>query len=232
MTRAVPLVALAYGAYLLYTFATGALAFYIHPIYVVPAVVTGLVLVLLAGIVLAWPAGEADDHGAPPVSGLAVLAAALALGFVLPARPLSPATAAQRGVEVASLGSGDGSPTFTVTMPPEAYSIKDWVKAFQADPEPARHAGKPVRVTGFVHRTAGLAADTFLVARFVVKCCAVDARPIGLLVRRPGSSLPGDGDWVTVEGAWDVAEMGGQRRAVILAARVTPAGRPDQPYLY
>jgi len=83
----------------------------------------------------------------------------------------------------------------------------------------------------FVHRDATLPAGWFLVARFVVQCCAVDAQPIGLPVRTTGPA-PEAGSWVTVEGTWDVAEMDGVRRAVIGATAIAPTARPDQPYLY
>jgi putative membrane protein len=224
MKRAAAGLALAYGIYFLYRFATGGLYFYIHPIYVVPTAVTGALLVALG--VVSWRAGG------PGVSRLAAaaLAVPVALGFMLPAQPLSPATASQRGVASTSLGRGD-VPTFDVEARPERYTIKDWVKVFAADPEPGRHAGKPVRVTGFVHHDSTLPDRWFLVARFVVQCCAVDAQPVGLPVRSPGPT-PEGGRWVTVEGTWEVHDVDGRRRAVIAATAVAATARPEQPYLY
>ncbi|HEY3064869.1 MAG TPA: TIGR03943 family protein [Methylomirabilota bacterium] len=224
MKRTAAVLALAYGIYFLSLFGTGGLYFYIHPIYVVPTAVTGALLVALG--LASW------RSGGPAVSRLAavILALPVSLGFLLPAQPLSPATASQRGVASASLGRGD-APTFDVEARPERYTIKDWVKVFAADPEPGRHAGKPVRVTGFVHHDPSLPADSFLVARFVVQCCAVDAEPVGLPVRSAGPPPPA-GRWVEVEGAWEVHDVNGRRRAVIAATAVTPTARPDQPYLY
>jgi uncharacterized repeat protein (TIGR03943 family) len=225
MTLGARILGFGYGVYLLYVFATGALFFYIHPVYVVPTAVTGAVLIALAVL-----AGGRPDHPVPTWTA-AMLALPLALGFLLPAQPLSPATAGQRGVQPLTLGRGEGASAFEPTARPETYTIKDWVKAFAADPEPARHAGKPAHVIGFVHRDATMPDGWFLVARFVVQCCAVDAQPVGLPVRAPGAALE-PGRWVTVEGIWDVAEIDGRRRAVIAASAVTPAARPDQPYLY
>jgi uncharacterized membrane protein YcgQ (UPF0703/DUF1980 family) len=67
------------------------------------------------------------------------------------------------------------------------------------------------------------------VARFVVKCCAVDAPPWAC---PSAPTAPEPGRWVTVEGAWEVAEVDGVRRAVIKPEAVTGTVRPDQPYLY
>ncbi len=230
---AVPVLAAGYGAYLLQAASSGALYFYIHPIYVVPTVLTGLVLLALA--VACVPGGGDGDHEHRPPGRLTVIALALplALGFLLPAQPLSAVSAWQRGVTLGgSMGPVEGAPELALGRRPESYTIKDWVKAFQADPEPSRHAGKRARVTGFVHRDDRLPSDWFMVARFVLKCCAVDAQPVGLPVRSDGRAVAEPGGWVTVEGAWEVAEVAGERRAVLRAARITPTPRPEQPYLY
>jgi putative membrane protein len=224
MTSPAALLALGYGVYLLYAFATGALYFYIHPVYIIPSAVTGAVLIALAAV-----AGGGGARLARPAA--VMLALPLALGFLLPPQPLSPAAAGQRGVQPLTLGRDERTLVFEPTAAPESYTIKDWIKAFAADPEPVRHAGKPVRVTGFVHRDGSLPEGWFLVARFVVQCCAVDAQPVGLPVRATGAP-PEPGRWVTVEGTWDVADMPGVRRAVIAATVIAPTARPEQPYLY
>ncbi len=231
MSRGAAFVTGAFGAYLLYAFASGALYFYIHPIYIVPVVVTGVVLLAVA--VLGGAAPSAATERALPVRlALALLALPVAVGVVLPARPLGLSMAAQRGVDAMPFGRLDDVPEFTVSTRPETYTIKDWVRAQQADPEPGHHAGKAVRVTGFVYRDDRLPRDWFVVARFMVQCCAVDAQPIGLPVRLDGGELPAAGSWVAIAGSWDVADVRGERRAVIAPTSVTSTERPDQPYLY
>jgi uncharacterized repeat protein (TIGR03943 family) len=218
-----------FGAYLLYAYATGLLSFYIHPLYIVPTVATGIVLVVGAALVAFGPAG-----GAAQPSRVSILfwAIAVAAGVLLPARPLGVSTAAQRGIEAIPLGRLEDVPEFRVDIRPETLTIKDWVRALQTDPEPERIAGKPVRVIGFVYRDARLPGDWFLVARFVVQCCAVDAQPIGIPVRLTESQIPGAGSWVSVAGEWEVATVRGERRAVVAPTTVTPTERPAQPYLY
>jgi len=107
MSRLPTLVGLGYGAYLLYAFWTGALYFYIHPFYIVPTVATGVVLLALAAVA-SRAADTPGDHSAPSRLALGILLLPLALGFLLPPQPLSPASAAQRGVDVLSAGGGEG----------------------------------------------------------------------------------------------------------------------------
>lgn len=224
MPGAAALLALGYGAYLLGSYAAGTLYYYIHPIYVVPAAVTGALLLALG--LFGW-----RGRGAGP-AGTLLLALPLAAGLLLPAQPLGVAAVQQRGMNTAPMGALDDGPSFTVAADPARYTIKDWVKTFQLDPEPTAHAGKPVRVTGFVYRDARLPPGTFLVARFVVQCCAVDAQPVGLLVRASEAPSLAAGQWVAVEGVMEVGEVNGRRRAVVTASAVREAPRPDQPYLY
>jgi putative membrane protein len=226
MRLLVPLIGAGYGAYLLYAYARGALYFYIHPIYVIPTVVTGLILLALAA--------AAGRHGHARVSraGVTLLVVPLALGFLLPPRPLGLAAVSQRGGDAATFGRLDEPAEFRVEGNPAAYTVKDWVRAMQRDPEPGRHAGKPVKVTGFVYRDAKLPEGWFMVARFVVKCCAVDATPVGVPVRAPGGRLPPEGGWVAVDGSWEVVEVKGERRAVVAPASVAAIEQPAQPYLY
>ncbi len=219
-----PLLALGYGAYLVQAYARGVLYVYIHPIYVVPAAASGALLLVLG--LLGWR-GERTG----PVAAM-LLALPLAAGLLLPARPLGVAAVEQRGVNAAPVGRLDEGPEFRLDVDPATYTIKDWVKAFQTDPEPTAHAGKPVRVVGMVYQDARLPAGTFLVARFVVQCCAVDAQPIGLLVRTSEAAALEAGRWVAVEGTMEVGDVEGRRRAVVTATAISPTGRPDQPYLY
>jgi putative membrane protein len=224
MSRTTIAVTVAYAAYLLYAFASGALYFYIHPLYIAATVASAVVLVALA--VLAWGRAGESSRMAPIILAVPVL-----LGALLPAQPLSPLAAGQRGLGAASIATGDDAPELALHGRTETYTIKDWVKALQADPEPARHIGKTVRVTGFVYREEGAEPDRFLVARYILKCCAVDAQPVGLPVRS-STPAPERGTWIVVDGTWDVERDGEHRRPVIVARMVTRTERPGQPYLY
>ncbi len=120
--------------------------------------------------------------------------------------PLTSATATQRGINAAA------SPAATARQPVSSplfasddysnFTIKDWTSLLAQTDDPDFFTGKNVAVTGFVLADKNDKA-VFYVSRFVVTCCAVDARPIGLPVYAPGwqSGFKQD-DWVRVTGAF------------------------------
>ena len=95
----------AFGAYLLYAFISGTLYFYIHPVYIIPVMVTGMVLLAVAVLGGTAPAAAAE-RAVPTRLALVLLALPVAVGFFLPARPLGLSMAAQRGVDAHSRSGG------------------------------------------------------------------------------------------------------------------------------
>lgn len=86
-------------------------------------------------------------------------------------------------------------------LPPAQRSLTDWVRLLRSEPDPRLYAGDPVRISGFVLPIEG---EEPHLARLLVRCCLVDAVPVGLPVRWPpispgpvltsGCGWRGDGD--------------------------------------
>jgi len=231
-----------YGAYLVYTYLSGSLNFYIHPSYFTLTFGTGLFLIGVAVLgLLPQKYREVQNSCEPEGKDSAYstltyfwILLPLVLGFLLPPQPLSLATANQRGVDFNSLTlSRDEIKKVSFRRDTEGFTIKDWIKLFNMDPEPQNHVGKKVHVVGFVfRRDNSLPKDAFLVSRFVVTCCAVDARPIGLPVRYEAHQNLEEGSWVDIKGTWEVGELNGKRTNFIHPVQIVSTERPAQPYLY
>jgi uncharacterized repeat protein (TIGR03943 family) len=84
--------------------------------------------------------------------------------------------------------------------------------------------GRQIRLTGFV--TPG-PRGTWYVTRFIIICCAADARPVGALVSN--ARAPQANTWVAVTGSWRPSRTG---TPVLAANRVRPTHEPSDPYLY
>jgi uncharacterized membrane protein YcgQ (UPF0703/DUF1980 family) len=56
---------------------------------------------------------------------------------------------------------------------------------FPVYPEPSAYVGQKAKVLGFVVHPPDLSEQYFIITRFVIGHCALDAYPVGLLVQLP-----------------------------------------------
>lgn len=220
--------------------ATGRLDLYLHPRTTAFAVL--MALVALAAGVAAW--GRADEHDghehadhehAAPSRGRAVLGAALAVLvaaalLVLPPRTLSATTAGDRVDD--AFGFGDSGLTLD-GADPSTFTVKDWAELIRSGtPLEALQAQEPT-ILGFVMADPRH-EDRFLLARYFVTCCAVDARPMGVTVVSPGwrDEHP-EGAWLEVTGRFAPGGGGeGDPRAVLEPTAIAAVPEPEEPYVY
>jgi uncharacterized repeat protein (TIGR03943 family) len=122
--------------------------------------------------------------------------------------------------------------TFKDLPPPRNGAIEITLQDFAdraAYDEAGSLKGKTVRLIGFV-TAAGTSADAdFVLNRFVISCCAADARISQ--VEMSGAKAPRVDSWVSVTGTWqpgkDVADVG---TAIMSVKSVTPITQPEVPY--
>jgi uncharacterized repeat protein (TIGR03943 family) len=166
--------------------------------------------------------------GLPIWSYLALLVP-LFLGVVIPPQPLGASVAGNRG-----LISAAGVAQEAVSSPgvPARRDILGWLRAFGPEPDPEAFAGQTVEVVGFVYRDEEMAADQFMVARFLIVCCVADAIPVGLPVHYAEAAHLELDTWVRVKGTFAAGEVRGERLPIIVADEVTVVSQPVQPYLY
>jgi uncharacterized repeat protein (TIGR03943 family) len=234
----------AWGALLLYYWFSRQLQLLIHPNYFGLVLGSGLVLVLLA---LAKVGQKMQKKSPSPQvqhltllpsgwgSGL-LLAAALA-GFLIAPRPLSSEMALKRGVADSLPVTRLQTQNFRATVKPEERSLIDWVRTLDAYPEPDAYKGQKVKVTGFVINVPYLGENYFLLSRFILTCCAVDAYPVALPVKLEASRSPYPNDtWLEISGEMttEILNTGSsQKRQLVIAAKtVKPIPTPADPYGY
>lgn len=238
--------------------ARGQLELYIHPRYVVFTVTLAVVggAAAIAALVLGRSRDAADhdhadhDHGAhdhlsddepAPRAGwraglavagsaLLVVAATVAL-LVLPPATLSIATAGNRDVAGAA-GPTSGDATELAGANPESFSVKDWATLLSQGLGDQAVLGKRAAFSGFLVATDD--PDVVLVARFLITCCAVDARPFSVPVAIPDwrAQYP-EGSWVEVRGTFVASLDAAATHPILLTpAEVTAIEEPAQPYVY
>ena len=207
-----------WGAVLLQAWGSGRLNLLLQADFHWLVLVSGLLLLALAGLALRF--APKSRSGRTPALVM-LLAAPLVL--LIPPRPSFSTLAANR-----SSGALEGeSETLTFLSPPEQRSLTDWVRLLRSQPDPELYRGDPVRISGFVMPTPQAAP---VLARLTVRCCLADATPVGIPVIWPeGQSLKAD-EWLAVSGEMGVERVGGVLRSVVIAETVQPIPKPKRPF--
>jgi uncharacterized repeat protein (TIGR03943 family) len=203
----------------------GALVFYIHPRYTWLVVVAGVLLALLA---LVRSRAIFEPAHAPPAgqtTSYVILALAVLLGTLVPAKPLGASTLSSttlgvRTGAVAALPQGDS----------RQWDLLQWSIARSVEGEAL--VGKPVDVVGFVFHEPDAGDDRFVVARYVLTCCTADGSGVGLPVVWPGGATLSSDAWLRVAGTIGRDTRAGAAQLAIIAERVELVPQPRMPYLY
>jgi uncharacterized repeat protein (TIGR03943 family) len=88
--------------------------------------------------------------------------------------------------------------------------------------------GKLVRLTGFVTPAGTRGSGEFYITRFVISCCAADARSsrVGIF----GKPAPPIDSWITVTGTWRPAAAGSKSDPTMDVKTLEPIPQPEVPY--
>jgi uncharacterized repeat protein (TIGR03943 family) len=165
-------------------------------------------------------------------SSLVLLALTVAVGVIVSPKPLGAAVAANRNIQVSSLGSVSQVDSESSLEEAGNRTILDWLIAFQEESSLSAFNGQEATVIGFVYQDDRFDNDLFTVGRFVVSCCVADATPVGLLVRWSQAETLENDTWVQVSGRFELGHFEDEAIVILVAEAVTPISVPDQPYLY
>ncbi len=227
-------------------YVSGKLYYYIGPRFSWLAIVAVALFIMLAGaynLVEKRQPDEVDhhddheghDHSHPeekqPIWPLLLVALPLALGVVIPARPLGASAVANRGVST-DIGLAADSRDTRLSIVASERNILDWVREMNTDPNPSALNGQEASIVGFVYRDPRFDGNQFLVARFTITCCVADALAIGVVVNSNQASRFAADSWVEVHGTFQQGDLDGDAMPVLLADEITPVQAPEQPYLY
>lgn len=222
--------------YLMLLYYQGKLTYFIHPRYITFSQVMALLgftvgLVGMIGQFETFKFGKSNwkqmfrNFFAP-----ILMTSVFLIAMVLPIKPLSSVTADQRSIDLNSLKASSNRVAFQPDT--SLYTIGDWVYIIYSQPNWEKHVGKSLSISGFVYFDKELPEGYFRVARFVLTCCAVDARPVGLIVK-PDSDSKFEGDqWVEVKGNWVLEKVNNNEELVVIPDSISPIEIPKDPYIY
>ena len=209
-----------------------------------PVLVVGyLVLLLLI-------AADLFREEAPPLRGSLLLSPALLLVpllFVLNARGVQldgyalqkRLSGTPRLAEPSSPFGPRSTPVPRPTSPEEPPAVSRPLEVTLVDlyDRPEQYEGRYVSLVGMTYGHEEARRDfgggAVVLFRFVVACCAADARPLTVVAARPpGTSAPADNSWVRAQGRFARREARGGSVPVLEEAVLTPVPAPSSRYLY
>ena len=213
------------------------LGFYIHPRYHIFASIisiVGIVLLLIDTMLqlklkVSVKPTKLSLKSVRPASYLAIII--LLAGYLLPPKPLSPSSLAQRE----SPAIIEPESRCEIPKPREdssTISINRWKTAINSCKQTSYFNNTDISITGFVSNglLKNYGYNYFYIARYVISCCAVDSVPMKILVEKNFFIDYPDGTWLTVKGKLSQKVVNGQAEYVITDARTTKIDQPKYPY--
>jgi len=215
------------------------LGFYIHPRYHIFASIISIIgiVLLLIDTMLQLKFKSAtkpikskfNPKQVKPASYLAIII--LLAGYLLPPKPLSPSSLAQRE----SPAIIEPESRCEIPKPREGsstVSVNRWKTAINSCKQTSYFNNADISVTGFVSNglLKNYGYNYFYIARYVISCCAVDSIPMKILVEKNFFIDYPDGTWLTVKGKLSQKVVNGQAEYVITDARATKIDQPKYPY--
>lgn len=198
---------------------------YIHPRYVVFTTVLCLaaVIVVLLSAFFYKKTAHTHRHSLNSLMPLILIVSAILL---LPPRTLTSSTVSQRFNTSQSGQQTD----IDFTGSTLGLSVSDWFQVLNIYEDPNYYSLKQAKITGFIY-DAGLGEDTVWVSRFVLTCCAVDARPVGVPVHVENwADKYNEDDWVTVKGEFKQTETLQGTKIVLHTTSIETIEEPENPY--
>lgn len=224
------------GLYLLSRVWNGSILLYINQRFVFLVFLAGLSFVILAQVLYAERvSGQNGDQSRAdnPRLNMWWLVIPILIGFLIPARPLSPSAVANRGISTdAPLSARIEDTASILSLSPAERTVLDWIRLFSFSENVQQFVGQPVDVTGFVFSDGRLTANQFMVGRFTITCCVAGATALGMIVEYPQVAVLKEHNWVRVQGKIDLIERDERLLPVIVAESVEVVPQPEQPYLF
>lgn len=248
-----------FGQYVLMLAGDGSLAYYIHPRYFVVTTLAAVVCLIagLAGMLYElYLANKSAKHAeSKPKSpsftdsakflylqikhltthkmslqliwGLLVISA-----FVIPPTTLSARSASQRVSTTNVLTSEQITAVSQFVNNRANYGIAEWTSELNREPDLSKYVGEKVNLDGFIFRAPDQTKGQFTIARFVVRCCVVDATPVGIKVLFDWEGDFRESDWVQVSGEFVLVEHNSRQVLAIQADKLEKKEKPKITYIY
>ncbi len=221
------------GVYFIVVIGTGSLTNYINERFAWLSYVAAGIFLLLGAhslYMVLRPEHAVGKDRSLSWGALSVIAIPLVLGTLVPSRPLGAESVDRISTSAAINAAGSSISQFEID--PLNRNVLDWLRVFNSVPDFAELNGQPADLIGFVYSEPTFPEDQFMIARFTVSCCVADASAIGVPAFYADTPTLTQGQWVRVQGAFQVGQFRGDVLPVLQVASIEVVDQPEHPYLY
>lgn len=217
------------GTWFLKLWYAGQLDFYILPRFNILVVLSGILLCVSGFVLLFLKASWHHTRHHLETRSLFSFFFLIALAFFLPPEPLSSQSVAQRGIET-DLSNIRLTTPINFSIDSNKRTFSDWVKIIGTSENLHQYVDESVNIKGFVYRDENLEPNEFYLARFLIRCCSADARPVVIRVKTENADQFQNDQWLEVEGVFDLDNNRGE--LFINLENSIEITTPETPYIY
>lgn len=210
------------------------LSFYVHKRYVLMITISAIFCLLVLLCIFIFRK-RIHIHDSFKKTDLVVIAIII-LAIIIPAKPLTSITAAQRS-------QNNGAPKIDIQKIIENNTpIEENVnETKEIKTEITKKADvsqiEEIEAIGFVSTGEIFSEkenpEEFYITRFVVACCTADATPMGLKVKYKWQDKFKKDDWLKIQGIINtITTQEGKTEFVLIPSSIIPIPTPEDPYLY
>lgn len=237
---------LSFGVFSLTLYYRNQLTLYIHPRYITTSFYSAIFAIAVGVIgsglsllnLIKNKEHNSDKKDSFDLKSIVPMIVILLFCLLISPKSLTTATASQRNMDVNSFNKNSDEQikenvfsNFSVDT--EKYSIGDWISVTRSSVDLSSFRDKKAAISGFVFKPENSPEKMFLAARFVVTCCAVDARPVGIYIEKDLKETEfKQNDWIEAKGKFDIKVIDGQNSLVLVPDSIEKIKKPSYEYLF
>lgn len=218
------------GIWFLKLWYQGQIDFYILPRFNPLVIISGIIFCIFGTVLLFvknnW---HQVQHHIEKKSFFAFALLAICVLLIKP-QPLSSQSVSKRGFET-DLSQIRLTTPLNFEIDSTKRTFSDWIKIISTSENPKEYDSEKANITGFVYRDETLQADEFYLARFLIRCCSADARPVVLRIKSEEAPTLENDQWLEIEGVFSTDENPDQP-LFIQMEHFKKIPLPETPYIY
>lgn len=227
------LLLLGFSTFFLYAVFSGAYVKYVHPRILPYMVFTAAVMILTSIFMFTdvLKSKKFDNNS----WGLIFFVIPLILAFTIPSTTLSSQSQVISNVQISNNTSTDNNSSESKTATEEKIIMTEknyYSNLYNFFSTPEAYVGQTVEMVGLVYVDDSLTDNQFVIARYIMTCCAADMVPVGFLCRYDKASELTTDTWVKVTGTIGKTQYEGETVPYIKAENVEKAEKPVNEYVY